>query len=88
MRLNPWEAKRDQIVDWLVIQGTVERRREQQSFLFFKWMRTVHRLSAGIRSTLDDYNNERGSPRNSDDGDDISKGISQGFDDRTISSSG
>ena len=54
-RRDPWGEMRDRIVDRLVRQGTVERRLEKQSFLFFSWKNTTHRPAEGMEQALADY---------------------------------
>ena len=52
---DPWGEMRDRIVDRLVTQGIVERHQEKQSFLFFSWEKTTHRLAERTEDALADY---------------------------------
>ena len=54
-RRNPWREMRDRIVDRLVRQGIVERHQEKQSFLFFSWNDTTHRLAEGTEEAMAIY---------------------------------
>ena len=52
---HPWRDMRDRIVYRLVRQGTVERHREKQSFLFFSWTNTTDRAAGRTEGDLAGY---------------------------------
>ncbi len=54
-RRDPWKDMRGRIVDRLVSQGTVERREEKHSFLFFTWKSTTHEAAERTENALADY---------------------------------
>ena len=54
-RKKPWRDMRDRILERLVRQGMVERREERESFLFFSWSNSTHRLSQSMEGAMDNY---------------------------------
>ena len=56
-RPTPRQEMLDRIVDRLVRQGIVERHQEKQSFLFFRWEKTTHRLAERTEDALAGYAN-------------------------------
>ena len=54
-RESPWADMRTRIVNRLLSQKTIVRYQEKQSFLFFSWHNTAHRLAEKTPEALAEY---------------------------------